>query len=77
MVYIPISLLGLVVAVCEHDLYVRSKIEPDEWHAAHQLALSTGRLAQFILDAPRDSVVSANKEGLISLTGSLTSYPCV
>ena len=77
MVYVPISLLGLVVAVCKHPLYVRSKIEPDEWHVAHQLALSTGRLAQFILDAPRDSVVSANKEGLISLTGSLTSSPCV
>ncbi|KAI1795530.1 GWT1-domain-containing protein [Ganoderma leucocontextum] len=54
MVYIPISLLGLVVAT------------------SHQLALSTGKLAQFILEAPRVSVVSANKEGLISMAGLST-----
>ncbi|TBU26304.1 GWT1-domain-containing protein [Dichomitus squalens] len=56
MVYVPISLLGLVVAV------------------SHQLALSTGRLAQYVLDAPRIGVVSANKEGLISLTGYLAIH---
>ncbi len=39
-------------------------------HTAHQLALSMGNLAQYILDAPRDGVIAANKEGIISLTGA-------
>ncbi|RDX41287.1 hypothetical protein OH76DRAFT_1561669 [Lentinus brumalis] len=56
MVYIPISLLGVVVAI------------------SHQLALSMGNLAQYILDAPRDGVIAANKEGIISLTGYLAIH---
>ena len=69
MVYVPISLLGLVVAVCTSHS-ARLLAEPDTEHAlAHQLALSMGKLDLFILLAPRESVISANKEGLISVTG--------
>ncbi|PIL36018.1 hypothetical protein GSI_01678 [Ganoderma sinense ZZ0214-1] len=56
MVYVPVSLLGLVVAI------------------SHQLALSAGKLAQFIENAPRVDIVSANKEGLISMTGYLAIH---
>ncbi|KAI0712736.1 GWT1-domain-containing protein [Cerioporus squamosus] len=56
MVYIPISLLGVVVAI------------------SHQLALSMGNLAHYILDAPRDGVIAANKEGIISLAGYLAIH---
>ncbi|KAM5533211.1 hypothetical protein V8D89_013167 [Ganoderma adspersum] len=56
MVYVPVSLLGLVVAI------------------SHQLALSTGKLAQFVEKAPRVDIVSANKEGLISMAGYLAIH---
>ncbi|KAH9934551.1 GWT1-domain-containing protein [Epithele typhae] len=56
MVYVPISLMGVVVAV------------------SHQLALSSGQLDEFILHAPRESMISANKEGLISLPGYLAIH---
>ena len=42
--------------------------------AAHQLALSFGGLEGYVLDAPRVGVFSANKEGIVSLTGMHT--PC-
>ncbi|KAI0748577.1 GWT1-domain-containing protein [Daedaleopsis nitida] len=56
MVHVPISLLGVVVAI------------------SHELALSTGGLAQFIMHAPRTGLFSANKEGIISLTGYLAIH---
>ena len=69
MVYVPISLLGLVVAICTSHS-ARLLAEPDTGHiSAHQLALSMGQLDLFILLAPREGVISANKEGLISVTG--------
>ncbi|PAV17776.1 GPI-anchored wall transfer 1 [Pyrrhoderma noxium] len=37
----------------------------------HQLLLSLTALQDFALNAPRDNIISANKEGLISLTGYL------
>ena len=37
--------------------------------AVHQLLLSYVHLQTYILHAPRVSWVSANKEGIISLTG--------
>ncbi|KAI9462017.1 GWT1-domain-containing protein [Lactarius psammicola] len=40
---------------------------------AHQLSLSVG-LASYVLDAPRQSLISANKEGLVSLTGYLAIH---
>ena len=36
---------------------------------AHQLALSVGGLIDYVMHAPRLTVVSANKEGITSLTG--------
>lgn len=44
--------------------------------AVHQLLLSYGHLQTYILHAPRASWVSANKEGIISLTGlrGLSTY---
>ncbi len=35
---------------------------------AHQFFLSIG-LTSYVLNAPRQTVISANKEGLVSLTG--------
>ncbi|KAH8984819.1 GWT1-domain-containing protein [Lactarius akahatsu] len=40
---------------------------------AHQLSLSAG-LTSYVLDAPRQSLISANKEGLVSLTGYLAIH---
>ncbi|KAH9944887.1 GWT1-domain-containing protein [Amylocystis lapponica] len=55
MVRLPISFLGVVVAL------------------VHQTALSCG-LTTFVLNAPRTSLISANKEGLISLPGYLAVH---
>ncbi|KAI0356839.1 GWT1-domain-containing protein [Trametes cingulata] len=56
MVHVPISLLGVIVAI------------------SHQLALSLGGLQNFVLEAPRVGVISANKEGVVSLTGYLAIH---
>ncbi|CDO77730.1 hypothetical protein BN946_scf184969.g82 [Trametes cinnabarina] len=56
MVHIPISLLGVIIAI------------------SHQLALSVGGLQRFVLEAPRVGVISANKEGIVSLTGYLAIH---
>ncbi|KAF8259747.1 GWT1-domain-containing protein [Lactarius quietus] len=40
---------------------------------AHQLSLSAG-LTSYVLDAPRQTLISANKEGLVSLTGYLAIH---
>ncbi|KAI0324103.1 hypothetical protein GY45DRAFT_1439298 [Cubamyces sp. BRFM 1775] len=56
MIHLPISLLGVLVAI------------------SHQLALSTGGLQRFVLEAPRVGVISANKEGIVSVTGYLAIH---
>ncbi|KAH9903179.1 GWT1-domain-containing protein [Cubamyces lactineus] len=56
MVHLPISLLGVLVAI------------------SHQLALSVGGLQHFVLEAPRVGVISANKEGIVSVTGYLAVH---
>lgn len=38
-------------------------------HAVHQLLLSYAHLQAYVLHAPRVSWISANKEGIVSLTG--------
>ena len=38
-------------------------------YLAHQIALSSGGLASYVFNAPRANVISANKEGLVSLVG--------
>ncbi|KAI0089613.1 GWT1-domain-containing protein [Irpex rosettiformis] len=49
--YLPISLLGILLAI------------------SHQIALASGGLMDYVINAPRLDIISANKEGLISLTG--------
>ncbi|GJE93137.1 GWT1-domain-containing protein [Phanerochaete sordida] len=56
MIYMPISALGVILALI------------------HQAALSSGGLMLYVLHAPRDSLVSANKEGIVSLTGYLALH---
>ncbi|KAH9956341.1 GWT1-domain-containing protein [Russula dissimulans] len=41
--------------------------------SAHQLSLSAG-LTSYVLNAPRQNLISANKEGLVSLTGYLAIH---
>ncbi|EPQ50545.1 GWT1-domain-containing protein [Gloeophyllum trabeum ATCC 11539] len=41
---------------------------------AHQLALSLGGLQRYVLTAPRTTLVSANKEGIVSLVGYLAIH---
>ncbi|THH03925.1 hypothetical protein EW145_g5899 [Phellinidium pouzarii] len=54
--YIPISLLGFLVAL------------------SHQIGLSLTPLQYYALNAPRTNLLSANKEGLISLAGYLAIH---
>ncbi|EKM57256.1 uncharacterized protein PHACADRAFT_172903 [Phanerochaete carnosa HHB-10118-sp] len=56
MTYLPISALGIMLAV------------------AYQTALSSGGLMSYVLHAPRDSLVNANKEGIVSLIGYLALH---
>ncbi|KAI0342237.1 hypothetical protein BDW22DRAFT_1407441 [Trametopsis cervina] len=56
IVYAPVSLLGILLAV------------------SHQIALAAGGLMAYVMHAPRVDIISANKEGLISLTGYLSIH---
>jgi len=56
MVYSPISLLGILLAM------------------SHQIALSSGGLMDYVIHAPRTTLISANKEGILSLTGYLSIH---
>ncbi|KAF8639193.1 hypothetical protein AX17_001679 [Amanita inopinata Kibby_2008] len=56
ILHVPISFLGIVIAI------------------AHQLLLSYAHLQGYILNAPRTSWLSANKEGIISLIGYLSIH---
>ncbi|KAI0797327.1 GWT1-domain-containing protein [Irpex lacteus] len=55
IVYLPISLLGILLAI------------------SHQIALASGGLMDYVMNAPRLDIISANKEGLISLTAGYIS----
>ena len=64
----PISLLGLLVALGpwhKQAAYPSILAHPG---VAHQVSLSTG-LESYVLSTPRLTLISANKEGLVSLTG--------
>ncbi|EDR10435.1 uncharacterized protein LACBIDRAFT_152132, partial [Laccaria bicolor S238N-H82] len=56
MIYLPVSLLGVLIAV------------------GQQSALSHFGLESYILTAPRTSIISANKEGIVSLSGYLAIH---
>lgn len=56
MIYLPVSLLGVLIAV------------------GQQSALSHFGLESYILFAPRTSIISANKEGIVSLSGYLAIH---
>jgi len=57
MVYLPISMIGVLVAV------------------GQQIGLSKFGLRDYVLNAPRVNLISANKEGLVSLPGAFTHMP--
>ena len=46
----------------------------DSWYPAHQVALSVAGWREFVLFAPRTNLLSANKEGIISLFGYLALH---
>ncbi|KIJ91233.1 hypothetical protein K443DRAFT_686228 [Laccaria amethystina LaAM-08-1] len=56
IIYLPVSLLGVLIAV------------------GQQSALSHFALESYILTAPRTSIISANKEGIVSLPGYLAIH---
>lgn len=56
IIYLPVSLLGVLIAV------------------GQQTALSHFGLESYILSAPRTSIISANKEGIVSLPGYLAIH---
>ncbi len=74
----PISLVGVVIAVGENPPW-SCKTSLTVPRLVHQLALSFGGLEVYILFEPRRSLISANKEGLISTLGRsirfLPEYP--
>jgi len=70
----PISLLGLLVALGSCLAHLPSI--PSHSGTAHQISLSVG-LMSYVLNAPRQTLISANKEGLVSLTGKYHSHSLV
>jgi phosphatidylinositol glycan class W len=71
----PVSLLGLLVAL---GLRLGHLIPSIHSHigTAHQIFLSAGLMA-YVLNSPRQTLISANKEGLVSLTGMYyLHFPC-
>lgn len=73
--FITIGILP-VLQVLLHPLIVLLPISLLGVAAAvsHQLALSYGGLTTFVLHAPRTSLISQNKEGLVSLIGYLAIH---
>jgi phosphatidylinositol glycan class W len=67
----PISFLGLLVASGASHRRLRDPLSlfiDTLPRTAHQLFLSAG-LTSYVLNAPRQTLISANKEGLVSLVG--------
>ncbi|CAL1710321.1 unnamed protein product [Somion occarium] len=77
---LPLLLLGLLrtvsVKVLLHPLilYLPISLVGVIVALSHQLALSSGGLTSYVLNEPRESFISANKEGLVSLTGYLAIH---
>ena len=72
---VPISLVGVLVAICKlRPLALLQTIKP--FFPGHQLSLSLIDMQSFVLYTPRTSIISANKEGIVSLSGeALTPVP--
>ncbi|KAF7972112.1 hypothetical protein HWV62_18820 [Athelia sp. TMB] len=73
--FITLALLP-VLQVLLHPLIARMPVAAlgSLVAVAHQLALSFGGLEGYVLDAPRIGIFSANKEGIVSLTGYLAIH---
>jgi len=65
----PISLVGVVVGLCELPIFNFVVFLCLKGNAVQQLFLSRLSLKEYILNAPRISIISANKEGIVSLLG--------
>ena len=66
----PISLLGVLVAIGKqvNDIVAESTHIELNMLLAHQVMLKLG-LSAYLMHAPRLGILSANKEGLVSLPG--------
>jgi hypothetical protein len=64
----PVSLIGVLVALCMSTVYQLG--HADLHSSAHQMALSLLGWQNYVLHAPRTNLISANKEGLVSLSGT-------
>ena len=70
IIRLPISLLGVIVAIGKLISWNLAKLHRSHSRPpAHQVSLSYAGLMQYVLHAPRTSLVSSNKEGLVSVTG--------
>ena len=72
MIYLPVSLVGVLIAVGECTS-IDINFLPNPVPAGQQSALSHLGLESYILTAPRTSIISANKEGIVSLSGKTFS----
>jgi phosphatidylinositol glycan class W len=67
---VPISLVGILVAICKSKFYrSHSTQTTNTFFSVHQISLSFLGMQSFILYAPRTNIISANKEGIVSLSG--------
>ena len=76
IIYLPVSLVGVLIAVGECTS-IDVNFPPNSVPAGQQSALSHLGLESYILTAPRTSIISANKEGIVSLPGKRFSPPFV
>jgi hypothetical protein len=58
-----------------NSLTVIRNFELDACWIVHQFALSSRGMKDFLLNASQSNIISANKEGLLSLLG-ITCYSC-
>ena len=66
--FAPVSMIAIAIALCE-SCYLPQHCRANSRYPAHQVALSVAGWREFVLFAPRTNLVSANKEGIVSLFG--------
>lgn len=70
----PISMIAIAIALCERWYSRHWSHRTDSPYLAHQVALSVAGWREFVLFAPRTNLLSANKEGIVSLFGYLAIH---